>query len=161
MSGMLQPGWWPVMLLMQAGPHVQEALSPTYHTSTSQHFLGSSSSHLLQVLCGEAGCPTCFPGFLKAHLSPQLCRRQDEDLDQLGNQVQRIGHMGLQINEELTSQNDLIEQLDEDVEGTSSRLAAAQKKMNSVLKKAGLKGQIMIIVFLLVLLIILILIAFS
>ena len=75
--------------------------------------------------------------------------------------MQRIGHMGLQINEELTSQNDLIEQLDEDVEGTSSRLAAAQKKMNTVLKKAGLKGQIMIIVFLLVLLIILILIAFS
>ena len=101
------------------------------------------------------------PGLLMAHPSPQLCRRQDEDLDQLGDQVQRIGHMGLQINEELTSQNNLIEQLDEDVEGTSSRLAAAQKKMNSVLKKAGLKGQIMIIVFLLALLIILILIAFS
>ncbi|KAL3163203.1 hypothetical protein ABBQ32_009606 [Trebouxia sp. C0010 RCD-2024] len=90
-----------------------------------------------------------------------IMRRQDEDLDQLGNHVQRIGHMGLQIHDELQGQNVLLEQLDEDVEGTTSRLAAAQKKINTVLQKAGLKGQLMIIGVLIVLLVVLIMIAFS
>lgn len=90
-----------------------------------------------------------------------VMRRQDEDLDQLGNHVQRIGHMGLQIHDELQGQNELLEKLDEDVEGTTTRLAAAQKKINTVLQKAGLKGQLMIIGVLILLLVILIMIAFS
>lgn len=90
-----------------------------------------------------------------------VMRRQDEDLDQLGDHVQRIGHMGLQIHDELQGQNVLLERLDEDVEGTTSRLAAAQKKINTVLQKAGLRGQLMIIGILILLLVILIMIAFS
>ena len=89
------------------------------------------------------------------------CRRQDEDLDQIGNAAQRLGHMGLQIHDELQTQNVMLEELDEDVEQTTSRLAAAQKKINTVLQKAGLRGQLMIIGILLVLLVILVLIAFS
>ena len=69
--------------------------------------------------------------------------------------------MGLQIHDELQTQNIMLEQLDEDVEQTTSRLAAAQKKINTVLQKAGLRGQLMIIGILLVLLVILVLIAFS
>lgn len=69
--------------------------------------------------------------------------------------------MGLQIHDELQTQNVMLEQLDEDVEQTTSRLAAAQKKINTVLQKAGLRGQLMIIGILLVLLVILVLIAFS
>ena len=88
-------------------------------------------------------------------------RRQDDDLDQLGDHVQRIGHMGLQIHDELQGQNILLERLDEDVEETTTRLAAAQKKINTVLQKAGLRGQLMIIGILLLLLVILIMIAFS
>ena len=92
---------------------------------------------------------------------PCCCRRQDDDLDQLGDHVQRIGHMGLQIHDELQGQNVLLERLDEDVEGTTTRLAAAQKKINTVLQKAGLRGQLMIIGILILLLVILIMIAFS
>lgn len=69
--------------------------------------------------------------------------------------------MGLQIHDELQTQNVMLEQLDEDVEQTTSRLAAAQKKINTVLQKAGLRGQLMIIGILLVLLVVLVLIAFS
>jgi len=90
-----------------------------------------------------------------------VMRRQDEDLDEIGNAAQRLGHMGLQIHDELQTQNVMLEQLDEDVEQTTSRLAAAQKKINTVLQKAGLRGQLMIIGILLVLLVILVLIAFS
>lgn len=89
------------------------------------------------------------------------CRQQDDELDHLGEHVARIGHIGLQIHEELEQQGDLLDELDEDVEGTQTRLAQAQKKMNSVLQRAGLKGQICIIVFLMVTLVILVMLAFS
>ncbi|KAK9816760.1 hypothetical protein WJX72_004804 [[Myrmecia] bisecta] len=90
-----------------------------------------------------------------------LLRQQDDELDHLGEHVARIGHIGLQIHEELEQQGDLLDELDEDVEGTQTRLAQAQKKMNSVLQRAGLKGQICIIVFLMVTLVILVMLAFS
>ena len=54
----------------------------------------------------------------------------------------------------------MLEELEEDVEGTNSRLAAAQRKMNQVLKKAGVKGQMIVLSVRHVLLIILFLIAF-
>ena len=73
----------------------------------------------------------------------------------------RIGQMGRQIGDELGQQSELIDDLDADVDGTTSRLAAAQKKMNHVLKKAGIRGQLGIIGVLIVLLVVLLLIAFS
>ena len=76
-------------------------------------------------------------------------------MEEIGNAAQRLGHMGLQIHDELQTQNVMLEELDEDVEQTTSRLAAAQKKINTVLQKAGLRGQLMIIGVLLVLLVIL------
>lgn len=69
--------------------------------------------------------------------------------------------MGKQIGEELGQQSTLLDELDADIDGTSNRLAAAQKKMAHVLKKAGLRGQLAIIAVLIVLLVVLLLIAFS
>lgn len=40
-----------------------------------------------------------------------MCRQQDEDLDQLGESVQRIGHLGLTIHEELQQQVSTHERL--------------------------------------------------
>ena len=62
--------------------------------------------------------------------------------------------------EELATQGKMLEDLEQDVEGTNSRLAAAQRKMNQVFKKAGTKGQMIIIAILTAILIILFLIAF-
>lgn len=90
-----------------------------------------------------------------------ICRQQDDDLDHLGEHVIRIGQMGRQIGEELGQQSTLIDELDADMDGTSNRLAAAQKKMTHVLKKAGLRGQLCIILVLIVLLVVLLLVAFS
>lgn len=91
----------------------------------------------------------------------QIFRQQDDDLDHLGEHVIRIGQMGRQIGEELGQQSSMIDELDGDIDGTTNRLAAAQKKMTHVLKKAGLRGQLSIIGILIVLLIILLLVAFS
>ena len=79
----------------------------------------------------------------------------------MGDQIQRIGHIGLQIHDELQGQEVLLNELDQDVESTQSRLAAAQKKMTLVLQKAGLRGQICILVFLIVVLILLLALTIS
>jgi len=90
----------------------------------------------------------------------RMLQRQDVDLEDISVSIQRIGQVGLTIGEELATQGKMLEDLEQDVEGTNSRLAAAQRKMNQVFKKAGTKGQMIIIAVLTVILIILFLIAF-
>ena len=58
-------------------------------------------------------------------------------------------------------QGAMLDELDEDIEGTQTRLQAAQKRMNHVLKKAGMKGQLCIVLALVALLAVLVVIAFS
>ena len=89
------------------------------------------------------------------------CRQQDEELDQLGHHVERLGGLGREIHGELESQSRMLDDLDEEVEGTHHRLAAAQKKMNNVLKKMGLRGQLCLIAFLIAILVLLIVLTFS
>ena len=89
------------------------------------------------------------------------CRQQDEELDQLGQHVERIGGLGREIHGELESQSRMLDDLDEEVEGTHHRLAAAQKKMNNVLKKMGLRGQLCLIAFLIAILVLLIVLTIS
>ncbi len=53
----------------------------------------------------------------------------------------------------------LLDELDTEIEGTSTRLQAAQRKVQYVLDKAGSKGQIAIMLFLIVVLVILVVLA--
>ena len=53
----------------------------------------------------------------------------------------------------------LLDELDVEIEGTSTRLAAAQKKVQHVIDKAGFKGQLAIIGALILLLVVLIFLA--
>ncbi|KAL5705085.1 Syntaxin-61 [Ranunculus cassubicifolius] len=84
-----------------------------------------------------------------------LIKQQDDELDVLSASVTRIGDVGLTIHEELSSQEKIISELELDMESTSNRLDFVQKKVAVVMKKAGAKGQIMMIVFLLILFIVL------
>ena len=88
-------------------------------------------------------------------------RRQDEDLDDISASISRIGQVGLTIGEELASQSKMLEELDEEVDGVQARLKAAELKMRDVLKKAGLRGQLCVIVFLSVVLFVLFYVAFA
>ncbi|PWZ32527.1 Syntaxin-61 [Zea mays] len=100
-------------------------------------------------------------------------RQQDEELDELSESVQRIGGVGLTIHEELSGQELLpgihgaavlqeriLNDLSLEMETTSNRLDFVQKRVAMVMKKAGIKGQIMLIVFLVVLFIILFVLVF-
>lgn len=90
-----------------------------------------------------------------------LLREQDEDLEDLSAGLGHIGHMGLEIHEELSSQGRLMDKFSDDMDGTATRLDFVQKKLATVMKKAGWKGQVMIIVFLVVLLLVLTFLVFS
>ncbi|XP_065009690.1 syntaxin-61-like isoform X1 [Musa acuminata AAA Group] len=89
-----------------------------------------------------------------------LVKKQDEELDELSASVRRIGHVGLTIHDELIGQEKILDELGMEMETTSNRLNFVQKKVALVMKKAGAKGQIMMIAFLVVLFIILFILVF-
>ncbi|KAK4487653.1 hypothetical protein RD792_005694, partial [Penstemon davidsonii] len=89
-----------------------------------------------------------------------LIRQQDEELDELSASVERIGGVGLTIHEELLAQEKIIDELGMEMDSTSNRLDFVQKKVGMVMKKAGAKGQIMMILFLLALFIVLFVLVF-
>ncbi|XP_059443017.1 syntaxin-61-like [Corylus avellana] len=89
-----------------------------------------------------------------------LIKQQDEELDELSASVERIGGVGLTIHEELLAHEKIIDELGMEMDSTSNRLDFVQKKVAMVMKKAGVKGQIMMILFLVVLFIILFVLVF-
>ncbi|KAK1436473.1 hypothetical protein QVD17_02253 [Tagetes erecta] len=84
-----------------------------------------------------------------------LIKRQDEELDEMSESIQRIGDVGLTIHDELLAQDRIIEELGTEMESTSNRLDFVQKKVAIIMKKAGMKGQFMMILFLVILFIVL------
>ena len=91
----------------------------------------------------------------------QVLARQDAQLDDLGLAVSRIGEVGLAIHGELQAQGEMLDSLSEDVDTTSARLAAAQAKVQAVLARAGVRGQLVIIAGLVAALVVLSLVAFG
>eukprot|EP00850_Spirogloea_muscicola_P000918 SM000003S11163 [mRNA] locus=s3:1290435:1291836:+ [translate_table: standard] len=89
-----------------------------------------------------------------------LLREQDQDLDDLSATVERLGDVGLTIHDELGKQDRILDELVSEMDVTSSRLDYVQKKMAAVIKKAGVKGQLLMIVFLVMLLVSLIVLVF-
>ena len=69
---------------------------------------------------------------------------QDQRLDILSNSISRQHHISLQINDELDSHVGLLEELDNDVDRTSSRLRAARKRLDQVAKGAKNNGCVFI-----------------
>jgi syntaxin of plants SYP6 len=91
----------------------------------------------------------------------QLLAQQDADLDVLSHHVVRIGELGREMGQELDSQGQLLDELGTEMDVTSTRLAAAHKKVQYVLDRAGSKGQLCIIIVLVVVLVVLIFLAIA
>ena len=87
------------------------------------------------------------------------CRQQDEHLDEMGQAVGRLGQIGLSIHDELTNQAGILDDLEDDIGVTSSRLKMAQRKIGDVIKKSGGKWYFCLIVSLSITLLILIIVA--
>ncbi|KAK4426752.1 syntaxin [Sesamum alatum] len=123
--------------LMRISDSHQAEKSNQYHAQDNDDFITSESDRQLLLI-----------------------RQQDEELDELSASVQRIGDVGLTIHEELLAQEKIIDELGTEMEGTSNRLDFVQKKVAMVMKKAGAKGQFMMILFLLALFIVLFVLVF-
>ncbi|KAF2758053.1 Phox-like protein [Pseudovirgaria hyperparasitica] len=65
-------------------------------------------------------------------LQKQIMQEQDEDVFDLTKAVRRMKEMGIQINEELHDQNELLEMLDGDVERVDGKIRIANKRMNKI-----------------------------
>ncbi|KAL4427976.1 hypothetical protein ABPG75_002065 [Micractinium tetrahymenae] len=70
-------------------------------------------------------------------MQQQVMQQQDDALESLERTVVGTKHIALQINEEAELHNRLLDELDEGVEGTSSRLAAAQRRLKLVMRRSG------------------------
>ncbi|KAM0830402.1 hypothetical protein ACQ4PT_066228 [Festuca glaucescens] len=69
-------------------------------------------------------------------LQRQIIKEQDEGLERLEEMVLSTKHIALAVNEELTLHTRLIEDLDDHVDGTNSRLQRVQKRLAVLNKRA-------------------------
>ena len=65
-------------------------------------------------------------------LQQQLMREQDEDVDVLAQAVARQKKIGLEIQEELVVQKDLLGLLDEDVDRVQGKIDVARKRVGKI-----------------------------
>ncbi|CAM9999204.1 unnamed protein product [Ectocarpus sp. 8 AP-2014] len=82
--------------------------------------------------------------------------RQDEDLEELGTHVERVGETATVINEELRSQNRLLTALDDDMDEATESMNFVMGRLGKLLKTKS-KCQIWTILLLSFILIILVL----
>ena len=59
---------------------------------------------------------------------------QDEQLDNLGEAVDRLGRIGTQVNEELKEQNIMLDGLDDDLDAAGNRMNVVQAQLSKLLK---------------------------
>ncbi|KAL8863493.1 MAG: hypothetical protein Q9178_000174 [Gyalolechia marmorata] len=65
-------------------------------------------------------------------LQQQLMKEQDEDVDVLAQAVARQKKIGMEIQEELVVQKDLLNMLDEDVDRTQGKIDVARKRIGKI-----------------------------
>lgn len=91
-------------------------------------------------------------------LQQQVMQQQDTELDELERSVHTTKHVALQINEEADLHNRLLTELDTEVDATGTRLAAAQRKLKFVMRRAGsCKTQLLLFLLAVILVVVLVL----
>ncbi|XP_006574424.1 syntaxin-61-like isoform X1 [Glycine max] len=128
-----------------SGMHRELMRLPSSHQTTSNQYAAQDNDDFIES---------------ESDRQMLLIKRQDEELDELSLSVQRIGGVGLTIHEELLAQEKIIDELGNEMDGTSNRLDFVQKKVAMVMKKASAKGQIMMILGLLAMFIFLFILVF-
>lgn len=88
-------------------------------------------------------------------LQRQIMKEQDEGLGKLEETVISTKHIALAVNEELDLQTRLLDNLDQDVDGTGSRLQRAQKRLAVLSKKAKSSCSCMCLLVMVIVLVIL------
>ncbi|KAF3936194.1 Syntaxin-61 [Dactylella cylindrospora] len=89
-------------------------------------------------------------------LHQRIMEEQDESLDRLSHSITRQRELSIQIGDELDSQGDILDELDEGVDRTHRRITGARKRLDTVARKAKDNGSLITIAVLIVVLILLI-----
>ena len=104
-------------------------------TSASSLTLGGNSSRKFGVITGEETDQTRAldnSGLLQLQKSTMV--HQDTALDELLGIIRRQKEVGMAIGQELEGQNTMLEELDEEVDRTESRLKVADRRLESIRK---------------------------
>lgn len=64
-------------------------------------------------------------------------KRQDESLDILGSSAMRLGELSLSISNEIRSQNQMLDVLEEDVDRVQTNMDIINKATEKLIKKGG------------------------
>ena len=81
-----------------------------------------------------------------------LVREQDEQIKMLASSVERVQGMAVRVNEELSEQNRLISELDDDVEKTDSNMRMLNTKLRNLAQDQD-RGKYCLILVLLIILV--------
>lgn len=71
----------------------------------------------------------------------QQMARQDDQLDVLGQSIGRQHHLSLQMNEELATHAELLDEMDRDVDSTTARLGRASRNLDKFTKSLKEHGE--------------------
>eukprot|EP00050_Salpingoeca_kvevrii_P016671 m.57516 g.57516 ORF g.57516 m.57516 type:complete len:129 (+) comp7086_c0_seq2:1135-1521(+) len=100
---------------------------------------GSGRDELLGGSSGGYGDEDASRGFDSRGMmsqQEQIMREQDQGLDMLSQSLRRQMQLGLDINDELTTQNEMLEDLDDGMDNTHRRLVRETQHVVTVTEKA-------------------------
>jgi len=81
-------------------------------------------------------------------MQAQIMREQDAELEVLGQSVRKLGDMGRQIGDEIQLQGQMIEELSDNVDRTTTRIDAAKRKINTLINQSKDKCMTALIIIL-------------
>jgi SYP5 family syntaxin len=94
-------------------------------------------------------------------MQQHIMQQQDTELEHLERSVATTKHVALQINEETSLHNRLLDELDIEVGNTQNRLSTAQKKLKNVMRRAASCKTQLLVFLMVIVLILVILIGFK
>ncbi|KAK6331718.1 hypothetical protein TWF718_002263 [Orbilia javanica] len=89
-------------------------------------------------------------------LHQQIMEEQDDTLDRLSESISRQRELSIQIGDELDSQGELLDDLDDGVDRAQRRMTGARKRLDTFARKAKDNGSMVTIVVLIIVLVLLI-----
>lgn len=117
---------------MIAKSKVDETVAGAHEKDKQKLFGSASSKPTGRVLGKETDRTRALDNQGVVQLQKQMMQEQDEDVMVLARAVARQKELGLQINEELMVQQEMLDGLDEDVDRVQAKMEVAKKRIKKI-----------------------------
>ncbi|XP_003389021.1 PREDICTED: syntaxin-6-like [Amphimedon queenslandica] len=94
------------------------------------------------------------------HQQQMLMVEQDKQVDKVSNTIVVLHQMGEDIGIELDEQNKMIDEIDEDMQRTETRLTSLTKRVNTAIRKSSDRCQLICIVVLIIVIVLIVVMFF-